>query len=432
MQKRALVVAAAVFLVLMLQVWRLHRSEGEAEPDSATFLVPGLAGDDVVGIALGPAGKGTDLRRKGSRWVLDPGDRPAEVALVQLAVRAITRSQSLRRLDGKIPSPEFGLGDGATEVRVTLQDGSTHRLQLGDPAPVGDGRYVAVDGVLHVADATALGVLERDPMDFRDRRLLPVDRAGIDALRIDADDAEAVLLLRDDGGWRLAGEPGWRADGGAVEGLLRDLVGLTATTFLDGPRPEGVLDIEVRRGHQTATITLGAVESGGLRRAWSEGDLLPSGVGGEAARVRAAFLDDLPDADGWRSLVLADFDPAEVGGFEWTAAGETWSFARGSEGWRRADQPGQGLDESGVEAFLRGVGALSTAAFAEDAAADGAVGVAELNLALSSGDAIRLELLRGPNIDLVRVEGEVGLREVDGSAHDLLGRLRPLTAPEPG
>ena len=431
MQKRALLIAAAVLLVLALRVWHLHRSPADpAEEDGDTgLLLPGLELDDVVGIAIGPEGKGATLSLDGERWVVAPGSHPAEVALAHLAVRALTRTGSLRRFDGVAPSPEFGLGEGATDVLVTLRDGAAHRLQLGDAAPVGDGRYVAVDGVLHLADPTALGVLERDPTDFRDRRLLPLDRAAIDGLLIASPEGGAVELRREEGIWRLAGEPAWRAEYATVDGLLRDLVGMTATRYTDAPAPHPALRVELRRGDEAASILLGPADEAGHRAAWSEGELLPAGVGRESARVRAPFLDALPDAGGWRSVALASFDPEDVARFIWAAGGETWNVERTEHGWHRADQPELPLDSDGVEALLAGVTGLTATGILEQDEAEGAVEVASFEVSLADGDGVRLELLRAPNLDLVRIEGEPGLREVAGVAHDLLGRLRPFEPP---
>ncbi len=432
MQKRALAVAVVVLAALAFQVARLDPPADpadEASPARAPLL-PGLALEDVVGLDIGPEGKGVRLRKVGARWVVDPGSHPAEEAVAQLAARAVSRTDSLRKLDGAAPSEDYGLGAGATEVVVTAADGTQRRLELGDAVAVGEGRYVAVDDAVHVADATALSVLERDPLDYRDRRVLPLDRSAVDRLRLIAPGADPLGLERADGVWRLAGEPGWRADAETVDGLLRSLSSLSATAWPGGAPPEADWAIEAAAGDRSASLVLGPPDEAGLRLAWAAGDLLPAGVGDEAARVGAAFLDGLPTAGGWRSRALLPVDAADVASFTWSAAGEAWTLRRGPDGWARSD--GELVDDGAVTDFVRAALALRADGFREEEAADGSVEVARLAIETGDGSRLQLDLLRGPHDDLVRVSGEPGLFEVPGDVNELLGRLRPFdeSAPE--
>lgn len=427
MQKRGIVAALVVLLALL--AWTL-RSDPPQEPapagDSASGpLLPGVEDRDVLELVIGPDGKGVHLRRVGPLWTLAPDDRPAEVAIAELAVRALSRTDSLRTLDGVTPSAAHGLGPDAPSVRVVTAD-HKYRVQLGGSAPVGTGRYVAVDDTLHLADPTALGVFERDPLDFRDRRVFPIDRDEVVRIRLRRGEVEH-LLTRDEreAPWRLAPD-GARADASAVDALLRELAGLSATTWRgDRAAPteaDAPLAIEVSSTDRSATLLLAAPDDDGDRISWTDGTLLPPALRGDTAVVSAAWAGDLP-AD-WLDPHALPAAAGDVLGFEWTAGGETWTIEAHESGWRRGEVE---LDPAGVAAFLASAEALEAGPIVSDDLAEGAVEAARLLLQTPRGE-VRVDLLRGPNIDLIRVRGEPGVREVGADAFELLGRLRPFEA----
>ncbi len=403
-------------------VWWSERQGSDVEEDGVPEapLLPDCDPADVTALRIGPEGKGVSLERAADRWLLagDP-PRPAEGALADLAARSLCELDSLRSLDGTGDLSQFGLGTDSRTVSATVA-GTTRSLRLGDSAPVGEGRYAAIDGALHLVSPAAVAVFDRDPLDFRDRRVLPLDPAEVTALTLQRGE-DILAFERRQRWWFLAEEPGWRAETAALDGLLQDLVGLSAAAY-----PDSVLDpvasVSLDLGEQSASISF--APSGVAMAAVASGEALPAGFGGEGAQVDASFLAALPfEPEAWRALELVDFNPYVVDEFRWAAAGESFTFVRTDGAWARGEE-GAKADAGAVQDFLTALDGLRAVGFVD--AAEGAVEVARVEAAERTGRAFELVLLRSPTRDLVRIESETGLREVDGAAFELLGHLDTL------
>jgi hypothetical protein len=423
MSKRPLAVAVVVLAVLAVVVWRTEQ-QPPPDPDAPETTEPfeGVGAGDVARLQLGPTGKGVVLVRDGDAWALDgQPPKPAETAMANLAVRSLLDLQSLRALGDAADPAAFGLGPAAPTATATLTDGRTLTLRVGDPAPVGGGRYASIDGAVHLVEPAAVAPLLRDPLDFRDRRLLPVDRDAVERIALRCGE-ESVALRRDDAGWWLDGEGAYRADSAAVQSLLLDLVDLRARSYGGAPF-EPACTVELAAGTAAAVLSLGAVDEQGRRAVVADGAPLPPGLRNEYAYVDAARLGDLEvDPAAWRATELLDFNPFLVTAIEWEAAGRTWSLAK--EGaWTLGTGEGEPSpqDEAPVLALLQDLDGLTSVGYPDPAAAEDAVEAASIRLTQSDGLVVEVTLLRGVSRDFARVEGEPALREVASDLHELIG-----------
>ena len=448
MQTRLLVIAALVLALLAGYVWWSgSHDDDDGDPpldEGEVALFADLEVDQVIRLTLGTDGKQVILERQGELDWLVAGEpaRPADDALAEAAARAAISITSTRQLGSDAGSPaDFGLGDDAFGLTLETGDGSSHSLRVGDRAPVGGGRYLLdVDsGAMHLVDGWSLGPLERDPADFRDRRLVPLDPDTLTEVRVARADLPELVLERPGRLWFIRAEPAWRAEAGLVRDLLVDLAELRARDYLGPvpPKDDFAAELEIQildADGRSAALLLGGRDPDGLREARTSGELLPD-LAGERARVAAPFLDELdPDPVVWRTYELLDFNPWVVETIEHSAGGRTWRLEQRDGGWVRTgsddDVP---LDAEQVQDLLNRLDGLRAVAYAPtDLELDEAgIQQARIELVQVGGEGVGLVLYRGPNRDYVQVDGEPGLKEVDGSVHALIGHLRPMEASDP-
>jgi len=452
-QTRPLIVAVVVLTLLVGYVWwssRRDEDEGPVLEEGEVALLDGVDTAQVVGLRLGIPGKSVELVRQGEADWLVAGepDRPADDALAEAAARAAAGITSTRQLGTETGAlADYGLEDDAFGLVVETADGATRSLRLGDRTPVGGARYLLdVDaGALHLVDGWSLSALERDPMDFRDRRLLPLDPDLVTRIEVAREGRVALVLDRPGRHWFLDTEPAWRADTRLVRDLLLDLVEIRARDYLDPPAPGDddsadpgsapALEVRLRASDGgEAVLSLTARRPDGLREAVTGGTLLPD-PSGERARTSTPFLDELDtDPVVWRTFELLDFNPWVVETIEHSAGGRTWRLEKRAGDWVRVEAEQEvPLDAEKVQALLADLDDLRAVAYAPSDLEPGEAGVqqARVELVQSDEERVALELYRGANRDYVQIDGEPGLKEVDADVHALIGHLRPLQPDDP-
>jgi hypothetical protein len=470
-QRRTLIAAVLLLVALSAWVFWVEREDedgpgkdlgfGEEDEDERVRLFASADEKDVQELRIEGASPLVLRRVSPDDWVVvGQPDRPADDALAAAAARALARLEYRRKLEAPPSASDFGLGVDALKVSATLAAGGTLQVTLGGRPPVGTGRYAqsAGDPAVYLVDDVSLMAIERDPAEFRDRRLLPLDRGTLSRVNVrgaaDAEGAAAheLRLARRGTNWYLESEAGYRADSGMIDDFLRDLIDLRAKRYA----PEGTAEdfglaeprFRVELGTEsgsTAILAVGGTADGGDRWAITEGTALPAGTGGEFASIPDRIVEALQRApEGWRALDLVDFEPESVRRITWSAAGTTWEYLRRTEEagaadlalpgdavWKRSQGPESPAPQSSaVEDFLREIDRLRAVAFAEDAGGDGSaeagVEAARLDLEMADGKKSGITLLRGPVHEFVRIDGEPGLRELDAAGGKLLTTLRLL------
>ena len=438
MQRRALPIALLILGLLLGWLWLLERAPAPTPaPPTATALWSPFEPADVLAITLRDKGDvGARLERTDTGWLAtlpdDGRPRRGNAVLADAAASALAGVTSTRTLPG---APlDYGLGDGALAVTVELPGGA-RTLVIGGPLTVGHGHYARIEGApaVHVVGSAPLLVLLRDPLEFRDNRLLPL--APDQILHIASELTDPPLHLdRRERSWLLDPGPGMRAGEDAVAALLDDLVGIEARSWapsdgrLDGP------NIQLTTADGLVTVELGPLPSGsGLPttvRARVSGTLpLPDDADQIATIPTAGLAALLQPEDAWRSDAIVELNPWQVTAFTWSAQGTDWAFELGPEGWLGPPEGGArvALTREHVSGFLQRVDGLRGSGWlpADDAPL-GLVETAHLTGAHADGTSFGLTLLRGPAHDYARATGEAGLREVDAEPTELLGQLRAL------
>lgn len=441
-QRHALPIAALVLLLLLAWLWLLEREPpaGPADrPPDAAPLWADFEPATVQALSIRDKGdRGIRLERSGDRWLVafpdDTGPRRANDDLANAATSALAALESDRALSDADPASDYGLGEEALEVVVELGGGEARTLRIGDPLTVAHGHYARVDDatVVHVIPSGPLLALTRDPLSYRDRRVLPLDPDQI--LTITSELTDPPLHLERSGRtWVLEPQPGGRAEENTVASLLDALTSLGGRSWAPAvAEPEGPrLLLGTRDGEVSVQLvvplpavlptTLDVRVRGPLPE--PRDDDLVATVPTDAL----AALWTEPVA--WRSSELVELNPWLVTTFSWSAGGTLWTFDEEGDRWLGPEEQGSRppVARDRVRLFLQQVDGLRGIRWlAEEDAPSGLVETAELSGEHADGSRFGLTLLRGPSRDYARADDESGLREIDGTANDLLGALHAL------
>jgi len=165
-------------------------------------------------------------------------------------------------------SDRGALGLEPPQVTVTLvTDDGERVLQVGDEIPVSQDRVVALAGgsEVFVTGGSIYGDLTREPREWRDRNLVPVDREDISRVTLTSQQGEEaapvaapIVLVRGEGDlFRLEAPLEDRADGDRVRKLFGDLANLRAQDFIDEPDDLAALGLEPPRAVVEAEVSGG-------------------------------------------------------------------------------------------------------------------------------------------------------------------------------
>ncbi|MEE2830223.1 MAG: DUF4340 domain-containing protein [Myxococcota bacterium] len=461
MQKRKLLAAVLLLTLLALLAWWMEKQPAESEEESGeTALFEGLTAEAIQAISLGEEGKGVRLERRDEEtttardstsgttaaspaWiVVGSPERAAEARLAEAAAEALADLSYEEDFESPGDLNPFGLGPSATRVAFESTGQATRTLRIGNKtptSPAGDLRYVLVENSDRIAlvDDWSLKTLERDPLSFRDPRLLPLNMAEIMTLSVAVEGDERMAFERDERVWRFQGDRPFRAEQAWLKELLRGLTGLHASSFLASQEPVEA-EIRVRltdSDGQEASLAITRPNGDGSYRAYADGELLPPLYRASAAEVELGELAEQLTADpsSVRALELLDFNPSTVEAFVWKARGQTWNLSKSDGRWLQedggADNPLE-AELAAVDTFLSALDELVASDYAAEDLEDLDAGVeaAIIEIKQVDGWSCALTLFTGTHQDHVRIAGEPGFREVDASVRNLLATHRPFVA----
>jgi hypothetical protein len=159
---------------------------------------------------------------------------------------------------GETPLPDTednraktGLVTPQCVLEIVFEGGSKQRLEIGAEGPLGTDVFVRRDGRIYRGGLGLLTALRVNVDDLRERVVFrtPVQLLGQLTVerRPTGKPRETLRLQRAGDGWQLLEPVQARADGGAAESFVRNVLGLRIDVFVDGPLalPEGPPDITV-------------------------------------------------------------------------------------------------------------------------------------------------------------------------------------------
>lgn len=343
LSRRGLAVLAVLLLAALGTLFWLDRpsapGNGEAGKDRERLLT--LAREKVRRIELARGNTRVALEKTGARrWRMTaPVDSEADAEQVDRLLDAVAGARISRVVEEK-PGDEapFGLAPPEAELRLESEGGGPPApLRLGRLSPVGFERYASVgDGRVVLVDGSVGTALLRDPEDFRQKRLIPVDAEHVRRIAL-VRDGERIVVEREGADWKVREPVRDLGDAMSCDSLARSLARLALARLVEPDKmgeilpafADPVFDAQVSTEPEgTFRIQVAAeAKSGGERPARRVGSTV-------AGWIRASDLQDLMERKARdlreKRLVLAS--AAEILQVRIERAGRTLTVKREREG----------------------------------------------------------------------------------------------------
>src|SRR5580698_8559456 len=232
MKLSRLIIAAVLLAGLIGALWYSNKKEDEKASTPTKDTTPKILAvpeANVTGLEIKKrSGEDTVLTKSGSNvWsITAPKPLPADQAAVSTILSSTNSLSSDRVIDDNVTDlGSYGLSPAADEVILKLKDGSSKRLLIGDSNPAGNAVYAKVDGDSHLYTmaSSSKGTFDKETKDLRDKRLLTFDQEKATRVELNAK-KEAIEFGRiNQTDWQILKPKPLRADGFAVEELVRKL-----------------------------------------------------------------------------------------------------------------------------------------------------------------------------------------------------------------
>ena len=427
MQMRGLLVASVLLVVLAGGIWWSNRAAKEKESKPAPDATP-----KILSLTEGDIRRIEVARRDGEKTVVEkdatgawkmtsPESYPVDKFNVSQFVTAAASVSSDKVIEDKMTDAgQYGLTQPSLTLTVTLKDGKSKVLKVGDDAPAGSSSYAAAEGDPHVytiASYTKEG-FNKQAADLRDKRMLTFDSDKLVRVTLAAQKTETEFGKNAKGEWQIVKPQPYRADSFNVDDMIRRLqdVKLDATVSAEDLKKNAAAFNSAAPLAVITATDLAATQKLEIRKTKDDKYYARSSVvdGTYTVEATTAKAFDKSTTD-FRNKKLFDFgftDPSKID-FHGTAT--QVSLAKGGEKWFRN---GKALESASMQTFLDKVRDLSATKFA-----DSGFGTATIDITVVSGDGKKTErvLLSKPGQDwLAQREGEPSLYVLSAQAVDEL------------
>jgi hypothetical protein len=325
------------------------------------------------------SGEVTTLKKTGEDWnVIQPIDvKGAQNDASNLA--GALAAIDIERVIDENPTDlkGYGLDPPRLEVEFKTDDAlQSGRLFVGAKTPTGGSMYVRRNDEkrVFIAPEFQYSTLNKTTFDLRDKRIMNLDRANIDAIDIDAFNLpnHPLHLVRTGTDWNLTAPIKARADAAEV----RNLIDRISTTQLKSIAAESTTPAEVKKfgldrpaatvtfhvEKERSTLTIGA-------KAGTDAYYVHDSTRPMVAIVDQSTGDDVKKTvDDLRRKELFDFTGSTVTRAEFTRGSQTIAFEKingqaGEYKWRRVSPNPADADKDKVDSLLSAVTAITATSF---------------------------------------------------------------------
>ena len=350
MKPRTLLVLLALSLAFFAFIYFFERelpSTAEREVQSKQVLP--LDADDVDALEIAWGGKSMRLEKEkppkageedgaepAAVWKLvSPLEARADAGMVSNLVRRLAELQKQRTYDD-FDAAETGLASPRATATLRAK-GREYSLAFGADLPIGGALFVGDGKKAHQVTGAAdlVAELQKNPGDWRDKTLFHGERSTAEKIVL-ADATRKIVLQRQGEGENFNLEEPVKdaADRDLVSGLLSDLTGLQAATFLEPGAtftPSGrSVEVALTSAAEPFRVELGQDLGDGKVAAKVEGQL----VALDASRLSPAFDREV---NGWRSLAWTGLQVFQVDRALFKTAASTTEVKRIDGEWKRGD-----------------------------------------------------------------------------------------------
>lgn len=427
------VVLAGLGAYIYFVTWR--------QPDDATAVdkvFAALESDNVTSITVKQqAGDATTVQKTDGSWrmtaPLAGGADPVTTTAITQALSTLERERTIDETGEQ--ADQYGLVPPGVDVDFTTNDGTSHRLALGDATPTGASLYARRDDepAVFLVPQYQKAAFDKSTFDLRDKSIATFARDSIVGLTVRADGHTVELRKAADSPWRLTEPVDARADVGVVEGVVSRLQTsqMKAVITDDAPSQADLRTYGLDRPSVAASIDVGAtpitVELGGQA---ADGTIYArSSARPGVFTVENALADQLGRGpDEYRRHDLFEFRAYNATRVALTRGDGTVTFERvkaeGDEAgdtWRRTTPgPATDADKTDVEALLGKIADLRADSFANSTAGTGlATPMLTAHVTFNDeGDEEQVTFGRSGDATYAAVPGDAGAARIDTSALD--------------
>jgi hypothetical protein len=433
MKLARLLIAAVVLAGLGGLVYWSNRSEAAkaSKPDpKAAPKILDIKENDIQQIEIRHRDGETTVVKKsdGQKWSITA---PQPLAADQAAVAAITSAVSSLSSDRMVDEnagnlSSYGLDPARIGVTLTMADGKTHVLRIGEDTPTEGDTYAMLDGDkrLFTIASTSKTAIDKQSKDLREKHLLVFDADKLS--RVELDTGKTSLEFGRAGtDWQILKPKPMRADGFKVDELVRKLRDASMDTEAD---PKAAV-AAFAGGQKVATAKVTGVEGTltfEVRKAKDEYYAKSSTMDG-AYKVAKDIGEGLNQSlDDFRNKKVFDFGFNDPNRIEIKDGGQSKVIEKSGENWTSG---GKTMDSISVQNLIDKLRDLAATKFV-----DSGFTTPALELTVASNDNKRTEKIQiaaaGPNF-LARRENDSSLYQLDAKAVNDLREAAAGVQPAP-
>ena len=434
-----LLIAAAVLAGLGGLLYWSNRSEeakaGKPDPKAAPKILD-LKEAEIKQIEIRHRdGETTVVQRDGSgKWSISA---PQPLAADQSAAGAVATAASTlssdRVVDENANNPSsYGLDPALLGITLTMADGKTHVLRIGEDTPTAGGSYAMLDGdkrLFTIASASKTG-LDKQSKDLREKHLLVFDQDKLSRVELEVAGKPPLEFGRAGTDWQILKPKPMRADGFQVDELVRKLKDAAMVTDTDtDPKAAAAA---FAGGQKTAVAKVTGAEGTltlEVRKVKDDYYAKSSTLDG-AYKVTKEVGDGLNKSlEDFRNKKVFDFGFNDPNRIEIKDGGQSKVIEKSGENWTSG---GKTMDSISVQNLIDKLRELAATKLA-----DSGFTTPTLELTVVSNDGKRTEKVQfaaaGPNF-LARRENDSALYQLDANSvaglREAAAGVQPAPPPE--
>jgi hypothetical protein len=426
MKLSRLLIAVVVLAGLAGALWYSNKKEDEkakAPPEDKTPKILSLTEANVVGLEIKKrTGEDTVLVKNDSGvWAITaPKPMPADQSAVASVISGATNLSADRIIDDNVSDlTSYGLSPAADQIVFKLKDGKERTLLIGDSNPAGNDVYAKLADDTHLytmASSTKTG-FDKESKDLRDKRLLTFDQEKATRVELAAKKESIEFGRINQTDWQILKPKPLRADGFAVEELVRKLKEASMDTSISeddakkavaawaGATPVSV--VKVTDPGSTQTLEVRKVKGKDSEDFYAKSSVV-DGVHKVSKDLGSGVDKGLDD---FRNKKVFDFGFSDPTKIDFKDGARTASYQKSGDKWM---SNGKTMESSTVQALVDKLRDLAASKFI-----DTGFGVAQVEITVVSNDGKRTERVsvapgNGGKF-IAKREGEAAMYEIEGN-----------------
>jgi hypothetical protein len=439
MKLSRLLIAVVVLAGLSAALWYSNKKEDEkakAPPEDKTTKILALNESNIVGLEIKKrGGEDTVLSRNDSgAWsITAPKPLPADQSAVGSLTSTAANLPADRTIDDNATDlASYGLAPAADEVVFKMRDGKTKTLLIGDSNPTGNDVYAKLAGDTHLytMGSASKTSFDKESKDLRDKRLLTFDQEKATRVELTAKKESIEFGRINQTDWQILKPKPLRADGFAVEELVRKLKEATMDTSMS---PEDTKKAAATWATATPVATVKVTDPGGTQTLEVRKVKTKDAKEAEDFYAKSSVVDGVykvskdlgtgvdKGLDDFRNKKVFDFGFSDPTKIDFKDGTRTASYQKSGDKWT---SNGKTMDSTTIQALVDKLRDLAATKFVE-----GGYGVTQVEIAVISNDGKRTERVYiAPGTDgkfIAKREGEAAMYEIDGNT---IAELRGVAA----